>query len=398
MDLFDKCRQFTRHHAVIAAGLMPYFQTIQENHGPVVKMEGHEVIMAGSNDYLGLSQHPQVIEAAQKAVKDFGSSCSGSRYLNGTSVLHTQLEEELADFFGTESCLVFTTGFLTNQGIIPTLVQKGEALISDKENHASIVAGALIAKAQGATILRYENNDMADLEVILKKVPGNVPKLVVTDGVFSMSGKIVNLPEVVRLAKAYGAKVLIDEAHSAGVIGEGGRGTPSHYGLSSRTDIDLTMGTFSKSFASLGGFVGGEKVVIDFLKFHSQAFRFSASMPPACVAAVRAALAIIRREPERVQRLAEITKQMRQGIASQGFRLMEGTTPILPIVIGDDMMTFSLWRALMNEGVFVNAVIPPGVPPGMQLLRLSLIATYEQKHIDRILEAFHKVGKQAGLI
>jgi len=397
MDVFEKCYQFTRADEVIAAGLLPYFQTIEENHGPVVKMEGKNVIMAGSNDYLGLSQHPEVIEAACQAAHAFGSSCSGSRYLNGTSILHTKLEEELADFLGTEACLVFTTGFLTNQGVISALVEKGQHLISDAENHASIVAGAWIVQARGGHVHRYRTNDMAALETTLQKIPLDDPKLLVTDGVFSMSGRIVNLPEVVRLAKKYKARIMIDEAHAMGVLGTGGRGTPRHFGLTN-TDVDLTMGTFSKSFASLGGFIAGERKVVDYIKFNSQAFRFSASMSPAAVGSVRASLKIIRREPERVARLAEITKKMRQGLESQGFKIIGDMTPILPVIIGDDLGTFRFWRRLMQEGVFANAVISPGVPPGMQLIRLSLIGTYQDEHMDKILNAFHKVGKEFGLI
>ena len=398
MDLFQKCRQFTRAKEIIDAGVFPYFQIIEENHGPVVKMEGREVIMAGSNDYLGLSQHPEVIEASAEAVKAFGSSCSGSRYLNGTSILHTSLEEELADFLGVEACLAFTTGYLTNQGVIPTLVQKGEYLISDKENHASIVTGAWIARARGAHVLRYKTNDLTALEDVLKGVPPDAPKLIVTDGVFSMSGRIVNLPEIVKLAKAYRARLMIDEAHAMGVLGQGGRGTCSHFGLRNGPDVELTMGTFSKSFASLGGFIAGERQVIDYIKYNSQAFIFSASMAPGNVAAVRASLAIIRREPERIERLRRITDEVREGLKSQGFKLMGGGTPILPVIIGDDMMTFRFWRRLLEEGVFVNAVVSPAAPQGLQLIRLSLIATYEQKHIDGILEAFHKVGNEFDLI
>ena len=398
MDLFEKCRNFTKADAIIAAGVFPYFQVIEENHGPIVKMAGKDIIMAGSNDYLGLSQHPEVIEAAVRAVHEFGSSCSGSRYLNGTSVLHTRLEEELADFLGVEACLAFTTGYLTNQGVIPTIVQKDEYLISDKENHASIVAGAWIAKAKGAHVVRYPTNDIAGLEETLKKIPAAAPKLVVTDGVFSMSGRVVNLPELVRISRAYGAKVMIDEAHAIGVLGADGRGTPSHFGLSNRTDIDLTMGTFSKSFASLGGFIGGERKVVNYIKYNSQAFIFSASMAPASVAAVRASLKIIRREPERIARLQEIGRIVRGSLESHGFKLLEGTTPIIPVVIGDDMLTFKFWRRLVDNGVFVNAVISPAVPPGLQLIRLSLIATYKKEHIDKIIEAFRVVGKEFGLI
>ena len=400
MDLFEKCRQYSRAEEIIKAGLFPYFKPIEENHGPMVKMEGKEVIMAGSNDYLGLSKHPEVIEEAIQALREFGSSCSGSRFMNGTSILHTKLEEELADFLGTEACLAFTTGYLTNQGVISALVQKGDYLISDKENHASIVAGAWISKSLGAEVLRYQSNDMASLEETLKKIPIDAPKLVVTDGVFSMSGRIVNLPEVVRLTKAYKARLMIDEAHAMGVLGDHGRGTCSFFGLKNGPDADLTMGTFSKSFASLGGFIAGDRKIVDFIKHNSRAFIFSASMSPAAVASVRASLRIIRREPERVARLLQIAATVRQTLNNAGFKLMvaDGITPIIPIIIGDDMKTFLFWRKLLDEGVFVNAVVSPGVPPGMQILRLSLIATYEDKHVERILETLLRVGKEFGVI
>jgi 8-amino-7-oxononanoate synthase len=398
MDLFEKCSQFSRAKEIIAAGVLPYFLTVQENHGAMVKLEGHDVIMAGSNDYLGLSQHPEVIEAARQAAKEFGSSCSGSRFLNGTTTLHIRLEEELADFLGTEACLAFTTGYLTNQGVIPTLVQRNEYLISDKENHASIVAGSLMAKALGANVLRYGTNDMADLEATLKTIPIDAPKLIVTDGVFSMTGRIVDLPKLVELARRYKARVMIDEAHAVGVLGEDGQGTCAHFGLKNGSDVELTMGTFSKSFASLGGFIAGDRPVIDYIKFNSQAFRFSASMAPASVGACRASLRIIRREPERVARLLEISRQVREGVRSHGFKIIEGITPIVPIIIGDDMATFGAWKRLFDNGVFVNAVISPGVPQGQQLLRVSLIATFKQEHVDKIVEMIGKVGKELGLI
>ena len=383
---------------MIAAGVYPYFQEIEENHGPVVKINGKEIIMAGSNNYLGLSKHPDVIEASRKALVNFGTSCSGSRYLNGTLVLHTALEEELADYLGMESCLLFTTGFLTNQGVLPTVVHRNEHLITDKDNHASIVAGALIAKALGAHIYRYRTNDMESLEEVLEDIPIDAPKLIVTDGVFSMTGYIANLPELTRLAKKYHARVMIDEAHSIGVLGEGGKGTCSHFGLRNDEDIDILMGTFSKSFASLGGFIAGERKIIEYIKHHSQALIFSASMAPANVAAVHAALKIIKREPERIERIREISRYMRNGFKQIGFKILEGITPIVPVIIGDDMRTFQFWRRLIDEGVFANAVISPAVPQGMQLIRTSFIATHENEHLDRIIEVFQKVGKEFGLI
>jgi 8-amino-7-oxononanoate synthase len=398
MDLFEKCYQFSRANEVIAAGLMPYFQTIQENHGPIVKMEGHDVIMAGSNDYLGLSHHPEVLEAARAAVTEFGSSCSGSRFLNGTTTIHIKLEEELADFYGTEACLAFTTGYLTNQGVISTLVGRNDYMLSDKENHASIVAGALLSRALGGTIIRYGTNDMADLEANLKQLPLDAPKLIVTDGVFSMTGRIVDLPKLVEIAKKYKARIMMDEAHGVGVLGPDGSGTCAHFGMPVAGNVDLIMGTMSKSFASLGGYIAGERKVIDYIKYNSQAFRFSASMSPAAVGACRASLRIIRREPERVARLIEISRLIREGVKSYGYKIIEGITPIVPIIIGDDMATFGAWRKLVDKGVFVNAVIAPGVPQGQQLLRVSLIGTFKQEHIDRIVEAIGEVGKELGLI
>jgi len=383
---------------VIAAGVYPYFQKIEENHGPVVKINGKEIIMAGSNNYLGLSKHPDVIEASKNALVNFGTSCSGSRYLNGTLVLHTALEEELADYLGMESCLLFTTGFLTNQGVLPTIVHRNEYLITDKDSHASIVAGALIAKALAANIRRYSTNDMESLEKILEGIPLDAPKLIVTDGVFSMSGYIVNLPELTRLAKKYQARVMIDDAHSTGVLGEGGKGTCSHFGLKNGEDVELLMGTFSKSFASLGGFIAGEKKIIEYIKHHSRALIFSASMTPANVAAVHAALKIIKREPERIERIREISHYMRNGFKQLGFKILEGITPIVPVIIGDDMKTFQFWRRLLDGGVFANAVISPAVPQGMQLIRTSFMATHENGHLDRIIEVFQKAGREFGLI
>ena len=382
---------------MIAAGVYPYFQKIEENHGPVVKIDGKEIIMAGSNNYLGLSKHPDVIEASRKALVDFGTSCSGSRYLNGTLVLHTALEEELADYLGMESCLLFTTGFLTNQGVLPTVVHRNEYLITDKDNHASIYAGALIAKALAANIRRYQTNDMENLEKVLEGIPLDAPKLIVTDGVFSMSGYVVNLPELTRLAKKYHARVMVDDAHSIGVLGEGGIGTCSHFGLKNGEDVDLLMGTFSKSFASLGGFIAGERKIVEYIKHHSQALIFSASMTPANVAAVHAVLKIIKREPEHIERIREIAHYMRNGFKQVGFKILEGITPIVPVIIGDDMKTFQFWRRLIDEGVFANAVISPAVPQGMQLIRTSFMATQENEHLDRIIEVFQKVGKEFGL-
>ena len=398
MDIFNKCYNYTRADEVKAMGIYPFFPEIEENFGPVVKMNGKEVIMAGSNNYLGLSKHPDVIEASKQALMRFGTSCSGSRYLNGTLTLHTALEEELADYVGMERCLVFSNGFITNQGVIPTIVHRNEHIITDKDNHASIVAGTLIAKAMAAKIHRYKSNDMKSLEKILSQVPYDSPKLVITDGVFSMTGFVVDLPRLVELSKRHNARIMVDEAHSVGILGKGGIGTCSHYNMKNGDDVDLVMGTFSKSFASLGGFIAGSKSVINYIQHHSQALIFSASMTPANVAAVHAALKIIKKEPERIQRLAEIAGYMRNGFKRMGLKIIDGVTPIIPVIIGDDLKTFQFWKKLIDNGVYTNPVISPATPPGMQLIRTSYIATHENKHLDKILEIFEKVSKDFGLL
>lgn len=396
MDLFEKCYNFTRADEVKAAGVYPYFRAIEANEGPVVKIEGRDIIMAGSNNYLGLTAHPKVKEAATKAIKEYGTGCSGSRYLTGTLDLHIKLEEKLADFLEKESVLLFSTGYQTAQGIIPTLISKGDYVISDKDNHACIVAANMMAKGGFAEFKRYKHNNMADLERVLKNIPLESPKLVATDGVFSTTGEIVELDKMVTLCKKYNAKILIDDAHSTGVIGKGGRGTASDFGLVN--EVDLVMGTFSKTFASLGGFVGGEKAVINYLKHHSPALIFSASPTPASVAAADAALEILKAEPERITRLLANAEKMRKGFKEMGFNVIDSRTAIVPVVLGEDDLVFAYWRKLFDSGIFVNAFISPGVPPGMAMLRTSYMATHEDKHLDRILEVFGDIGKEMGFI
>ncbi len=395
-DLFQKCWSFTRADDIKAAGYYPYFRPIQENEGPVVTIEGRKVIMAGSNNYLGLTADPRVKEAARKAVDKYGTGCSGSRYLTGTLDLHNELEARLASYYGKEACLLYSTGYQTAQGIIPTLVQKGEYVVSDRDNHACIVAGNLMAKGAFAEFVRFKHNDMEDLERTLAKLPRDAGKLVVSDGVFSTSGTICDLPNLVKAARQYGARILIDDAHATGVIGKGGRGTASHFGL--EDEVDMTMGTFSKTFASLGGFVVGERAVINYLKHHAPALIFSASPTPPSVAAALAALDILETEPERIQRLIANAQKMREGFKSMGFRVIDGQTAIVPVIIGDDTRTFIFWRKLFDSGVFVNAFISPGVPNGMQMLRTSYMATHENHHLDRILETFQSIGKSLELI
>jgi len=396
VDLFDRCYAYDRSDKVKEQGLYPYFHAIEENEGPEVFVEGKKMVMAGSNNYLGLTADPRVKEAAAEALAKYGTGCSGSRYLTGTLDLHNKLEEELADYLGYESVLLFSTGYQTALGTVSTLVLKGDYIISDKENHACIVNGAMMAKGAFAEFVRYKHDDMESLEQVLKRIPEKAGKLIVSDGVFSVTGNIMSLPAVVELAEKYGARVLVDDAHAFGVIGKGGRGTPSHFGLESRTD--MVMGTFSKSLASLGGYVAGPERVINYIKHHSPALIFSASPTPSSVAATLKALEIIRDEPWRVDRLAENALYMKKGFQELGYQVIQNETAIVPVMTGDDDKAFLMWRQLFDNGVFVNAFIPPGVPPGMSMMRTSYMATHEKKHLDYILDTFEKVGKNLQLI
>jgi 8-amino-7-oxononanoate synthase len=396
VDLFQKCFEFTRADDVKEAGYYPYFRAIEENEGPVVQIEGRKIIMAGSNNYLGLTADPRVKEAAIHAIERYGTGCSGSRYLTGTVRLHEQLEVEMAGFFEKEACLLFSTGYQTAQGVIPALCQRGDYVISDKDNHACIVAGNLMAKGMFGDVVRYNHNDMNDMERRISKLPLDAAKLIVTDGVFSTSGEIVDLPRIVEIAKKYNARIMVDDAHSTGVLGVGGRGTASHFGLVKETD--LTMGTFSKTFASLGGFVVGQERVINFIKHTSPALIFSASPTPASVAAALASLKILREEPDRMKHLVDNANYMRTEFKKIGFKIIEGQTGIVPVIIGDDIKTFVFWRKLFDAGVFVNAFISPGVMQGMQMMRTSFMATHEKHHLDRILELFKEIGEELGVL
>ncbi|MFH0733461.1 MAG: aminotransferase class I/II-fold pyridoxal phosphate-dependent enzyme [bacterium] len=396
MDLFAKCFDFTRADEIKATGYYPYFRAIEENEGPVVTIEGKKKVMAGSNNYLGLTAHPKVKEAAIKAIQKYGTGCSGSRYLTGTLDLHIELEERLAKFFGVESVLLFSTGYTTAQGIIPTLVNRGEYVISDKDNHACIVAGNLMARGATAELLRYKHNDMADLERVLQKVPKEAGKLIISDGVFSTGGEIVNLPKLIELAKEYNARTLIDDAHAVGVIGKGGRGTASEFDLIDQ--VDMTMGTFSKTFASLGGFVTGKAKVIDYLKHHAAALIFAASPTPASVASAIAALDILEAEPERVTQLIRNADKVRTELSAAGFNIIMGRTAIVPVIVGSDPLAFAMWRRLFDEGVFVNVFISPGVPEGRQMMRTSYMSSHKDEHLDFIIDKFKKIGKEIGLI
>jgi 8-amino-7-oxononanoate synthase len=392
MDIFEKCSQFTIVKEAIEGGYYPYFIPLSENEGSEVIYGGRRLIMCGSNNYLGLTTHPKVKEAAINAIKRFGTSCTGSRFLNGNLELHEQLEEELAAWVGKPAALVFSTGMQTNLGTISALVDRSDVVILDKYDHASIVDGARLAWGETK---RFRHNDLEDLQRVLEKVPPEKGKLVVVDGVYSMEGDIAPLPELIEICRRYGARLMVDDAHSLGVLG-GGRGTAAHFGVTEA--VDLIMSTFSKSFASLGGFIAGDTDVIQYIQHHARALIFSASIPPANAAAALAALEVMRQEPERVQRVNAIGERVRTELKRLGYQIGNSQTPIIPILIGDDMRTVLAWKALFEAGLFVNPVLSPAVPEGRQLLRTSYMATHTDQQIDRALELFEKVGKQIGLI
>jgi 8-amino-7-oxononanoate synthase len=390
-DIFQKAYDYTYAREMQAAGLYSYFLPMEGNEGTEAVLKGRRIIMCGSNNYLGLTMHPEVREAAKKAVEQYGTSCTGSRFLNGTLELHLELEQELADYVGKEAGLVFSTGMQVNLGTVSALVSKGDFAILDKDDHASIVDGAMLARGE---VLRFRHNDLNDLERVLKKA-GDKGKLVVVDGLFSMEGDIAPLPEIVPLCKQYGARLMVDDAHAIGVLGRG-RGTATHFGLTDQ--VDLIMGTFSKSFASIGGFLAGDEDVIHFVQHNARSLIFSASIPPANAATALASLRIMRREPERVDRLIEIGDRMRIGFQDLGFNTGFSASPIIPIIVGDNVKTFMFWKALLEAGVYVNAIIAPATPEGRQLLRTSYMATHTNEQLEQVLNIFAKVGKELGVI
>lgn len=392
MDLFTKCENYSAAREAQASGLYPYFIPLEESEGSVAKFNGKSLIMCGSNNYLGLTTHPEVQEAARDAVTRFGSSCTGSRFLNGTLQLHEQLENELADWLGKDRALVFSTGMQVNLGTISSLVGRKEYVILDKDDHASIVDGARLSYGE---LIRYKHNDMEDLAGKLSRLSPDHGKLLVVDGLYSMEGDIAPLPEIIPLCKKYAVRLMVDDAHAVGVLGKG-RGTSAHFGVTD--DVDLIMGTFSKSFASIGGYVAGDEIVIDFIKHNARSLIFSASIPGPNAAAALAALHIMQREPERIERVNQIGKRMRTELTRLGFDIGFSVTPVIPIIIGDDTLTLQSWKLLFENGVFVNPVLSPAVPPGRQLLRTSYMATHTDDQIDRVLTVFESVGRQLNLI
>ncbi len=391
--LFDKCRNFTRAREVQAAGLYPYFKPISRSEDTVVVIEGKERIMMGSNNYLGLTHHPEVLTAARSALERYGSGCTGSRFLNGTLDLHEQLESELAEFFGKEACLVFSTGYQANLGVISGLVGRGDVVFLDKLDHASIVDGAKMS--HGETV-RFNHGDLVGLERKLQRVPEGTGTMVIVDGVYSMEGDIADLPNLLKLTQRYGAALAVDDAHSVGVLGPNGDGTAAHFGVVD--EVDLIVGTFSKSLASIGGFAAGTENVIHYLKHHSRPLIFTAALPPSNTAGVLAALHVLQREPERRDALWVNTRRLQDGLRTLGFEIGPTETPIVPVLIGPLETTFVFWRKLFDAGVFTNPVVPPAVPPSQCRLRTSLMATHAPDQIDRALETFATIGKELGVI
>ena len=393
MSLFEKCYRFTKAREVMAAGYYPYFVPIEASYDTEVVVRGERKVMVGSNNYLGLTHHPKVLEAAAAALQKYGSGCTGSRFLNGTLDLHEQLEERLAKFVNQESAVVFSTGFQANLGVISTLVGRDDHLFSDKLNHASIVDGARLALG---TVHRYPHGDLRSLERELARTPSEAGKLIVTDGVFSMEGSIVDLPGIMALAEFYGAEVLVDDAHSFGVLGEFGGGTAQHFHLEDR--VSLVMATFSKSLATIGGMIAGPEDVIHYLKHHARSLIFSASCPGSAVASTLAALDIIEAEPERRERLWHNTRRMQDGLRGLGYDIGESETPIIPVQIGELERMLVFWKELFDAGVFANPVTPPAVPENSCRLRISCMATHTDEQIDFVLDAFASVGRRVAAL
>ena len=386
MDLFAKCAAYTTARECREKGIYPYFHALESRQDTEVIMEGRRRIMLGSNNYLGLTAAPEVVAAAEAALAEYGTGCSGSRFLNGTLRLHLELERELADFVHMDGAVTFSTGFQSNLGIISALVGRGDYVVCDRENHASIYDGCRLSFGK---MLRYRHADMDDLEAKLRAVPESAGCLIVTDGVFSMGGDIAKLPEICELAARYGARVMVDDAHGLGVIGEGGRGTASHFGLEGK--VDVIMGTFSKSLASLGGYMAASELVCDYVRHNSRPFIFSASIPPSACAAALAALRLLRERPELPQRLLSLASYARAGLKTRGLRIIESETPIIPIYTYEMENTLTSAKRLYDAGVYVNPVLPPAAAPGECLLRVSCMATHTEALLDEAMDIIAEV-------
>jgi 8-amino-7-oxononanoate synthase len=393
VDVLKKCVDYSLADELRNAKLYPYFRQVQSEQEPVVTIDGEKIIMLGSNNYLGLTSHDEVKQASAKAVMKYGTGCAGSRLLNGTLDIHIELEERLAAFMKVESVLTFSTGYQVNLGVLSCLLGRHDTAILDKYDHASILDGVRLGFGR---TLKFKHNDMKDLETKLDRSAENSGKLVVVDGVFSMEGDLAKLPEIVELKKQYGARLLVDDAHGLGVFGENGRGTAEHFGV--EHDVDLTMGTFSKSLATVGGFIAGDRAVVDYIKHHARSQIFSAATPPGAAAAVIKALEIVEREPERRKLLWENTNFMKQELNGLGFDTGDSESPVIPIIDGDDMSAFVMSKRLHEEGVFVNPIVAPAVPPGQALIRTSFMATHKREHLEQALTALAKVGRELNVI
>jgi 8-amino-7-oxononanoate synthase len=393
VDIFQKCVDWKDPDTVREMGLYPYFRTISSGQDPIVTMDGNSVVMLGSNNYLGLTNHPEVKAAAAAALEAYGTGTAGSRFLNGTLEIHVELEERLAEFMKRDAALTFSTGFQVNLGVISSLVDRRDVAVLDNLDHACILDGARLSFGR---VLKFQHNDMDSLEERLRSVEADRGKLIVVDGVFSMEGDVANLPRIVELKNQYGARLMVDDAHGIGVMGANGRGTAEHFGVEAETD--LVMGTFSKSLAAVGGFVAGDKAVIEWVKHQARSLMFSAAPPPASVASVMEAVKIIEREPERRARLWDNTHYMKREFNNLGFNTGDSETPVIPLLVGDDIDAFRMTIRLQEEGVFANPVVSPAVPSDRAMIRTSYMATHTRDHLDRALEAFAKVGRELEVI
>ncbi len=392
VDLFDKVKKYTVAKEAMELGIYPYYRALSDSEGVTATFEGKDVVMLGSNNYLGLTTDPRVRKAAADALERYGTSVTGSRFLNGTLELHLELERRLAQFVGKEKALVFSTGYQTNLGTVSCLLNKGDVAILDKDAHASTVDGVMMSRGE---MKRFKHNDLQDLERVLSRLPEDSGKLVIVDGVYSMGGDLAPLPQLVEVCKHYGARLMVDDAHGVGVTGQG-RGTLHEFGMTDQ--VDLMMGTFSKSFASIGGFIAGDADILHYIQHHARSLIFSAALPAPNAAAVLAAMDIIEEEPEHVEKLWTNAQYMREGLKQLGYNTGGSTTPIIPVIIGDQYLTSLTWAALIEEGVYTNPVVPPATPPNGALLRTSYTATQVQEHLDRALEGFKTVGQNLDLI
>ena len=393
-DILEKCRNYKDAKLAMKMGIYGYFQPIESAQGPEVMLGGKKYIMAGSNTYLGLADDPEMKKAAAEAALKYGTGCAGSRFLNGNTIFHDQLEQRLARFKRKEAGLLFSTGYQMNLGVVSCLVKKGDYAIVDKLDHASILDGVKLSDGE---MVRFKHNDPADLDRVLAKLPEESGKLIIVDGVFSMEGDIWPLPDIVKIAKKYGARIIVDDAHATGIIGKTGRGTCEYFGLENG-EVDLVVGTCSKTFATVGGFVVGDADVIHYIRHNARSQIFSAALPPASVASINKALELIENDTSRRDNLFRMTDNLKKGLRELGYDLGHSTTPVIPVHVGSNENCFKMWRALHELGIFSNPVVSPAVPPGHALMRLTLMATHTDEHVQKIIEAFAKAGREVGVI